>query len=133
MRKETYISRQHTKSHIMRSLLFLMTCILMISTSSIAGNSAIHDQSDDLCSHTWESTYVGIEMNDVTDDNATSLTFKTDGSYSAEGYIDVFMGNWSLSGGVLDLGDQGKWRILMLTSTDLRLQSEDGDIELHFE
>lgn len=125
----------------MRSLLFLMTSLLLISSAANVSATnrpmTTHElasfNNDKLTAHTWISYYVTKGMDDVSSSTSISFNFKTDGSLSATGFDAIsFGGSWSLTDGVLDLGDGGKWTVIMLNDTELRLRSTTDTSEMYF-
>ena len=137
MRKETYISRQHPKPHIMRSLFILLTTLLIMTATGCTDSNGTGDTTNEtdeerLTSHTWVSYKVTNGTDDVTSTTSISMNFKTDGTFTATGFTGASSGTWTLGNGILFLGNAGSWTVLLLTDTELRIRDGSGVIEIHF-
>ena len=125
----------------MRSLWILGLFVFLIGNTAYGAmnkntamaHTAGTPDNDKLTSHTWISYYVTEGMDDVSSSTSITLNFKSDGSLSATGFDALgWAGSWTLDNGVLDLGDGGKWSVIMLTDSELRLRSTTDTSEMYF-
>lgn len=85
-----------------------------------------------LTSKPWSSYKIFNGGNDVTASSSTiTFTYNDNGNFTATGNSGSGTGVWSLSGKLLDMGNEGKWNIINLTTSDLKLDFTQGDIQIY--